>query len=179
MAPEQIDTKRLLLRRPVTADAQEIFDTYASDPAVCKYLAWPMHETIADTFAFLEFSDALWNKGPAGPYLIFDRQGKTLLGSTGLEFEGDFVATTGYLIARDHWGNGYASEALAAMRDLAPNHGARQIYTHVHADHSPSQRVLEKAGFVCDGRIPAKFEFPNLEPGKLLDVISYSWRPGE
>ena len=179
MAPEQIETTRLLLRRPGAPDAQEIFDVYASDPAVCKYLAWPMHETIADTHAFLEFSDAVWDRGPAGPYLIFDRTGRTLLGSTGLEFEDDTVATTGYLIARKHWGNGYASEALAAMRDLAPRLGARLLHTHVHPDHIPSQRVLEKAGFACDGRITAEFEFPNLEPGRLLDVIAFSWRPGE
>ncbi|MFT5501379.1 MAG: RimJ/RimL family protein N-acetyltransferase [Woeseiaceae bacterium] len=77
----EITTDRLLLRKPTVADASAIFDRYASDPVVCQYLAWPMHRTVDDTLAFLEFSDTEWAHWPAGPYLIFSKAGDALAGS--------------------------------------------------------------------------------------------------
>jgi len=176
---KEITTDRLLLRKPSAGDAEAIFDRYASDPGVCRYLAWPMHRNIEDTLTFLEFSDAEWARWPAGPYLIFSKTGDDLYGSTGLAFESPTLASTGYVLAQDRWGNGFATEALLAMRSLAENLGVLQLYAHVHPDHRDSHRVLEKAAFALDGTLMAEFEFPNLEAGKLFDVVSYSWRPDQ
>ena len=57
MAPERIETARLILRRPRAADAPAIFSRYASDVEVTKYLAWRRHRQLSDTAAFLAFSD--------------------------------------------------------------------------------------------------------------------------
>jgi ribosomal-protein-alanine N-acetyltransferase len=178
-APDKLQTERLLLRKPSATDAQLIFDRYASDPEVCRYLSWPMHQSIADTLAFLDFSDTEWRGWPAGPYLIFSASGQQLLGSTGLAFENDSLASTGYVLARDAWGRGLATEALIAMKTLAAKLGAARVYAHVHPDHRPSQRVLQKAGFQHDGTLVEEFVFPNLDPEKLYDVVSYSWRPDQ
>ncbi len=72
-----------------------------------------------DTKAFLTFSDAEWSRWPVGPYLIESRSEHTLLGSTGLGFEAPLTAVTGYVLARDAWGKGYATEALTAIVDIA------------------------------------------------------------
>jgi len=40
-----LETSRLLLRRAVTEDAQPMFDNWASDPEVTKYLRWPTHSS--------------------------------------------------------------------------------------------------------------------------------------
>lgn len=175
----EIFTDRLLLRRPVNADAQAIFDRYASDPVVCRYLAWPRHRNIEDTLAFLDFSDAEWARWSAGPYLIFSKSGSMLYGSTGLAFESGKLASTGYVLAQDSWGKGFATEALLAMCSLAAEIGTEKLYAHVHPDHKLSHRVLEKAAFSLDGTLASEFEFPNLEPGKLFDVVSYSWGPAQ
>ena len=119
MEPESLQTARLLLRRPTLADAVAIFDRYASDPVVTRYLSWPTHRTLADTHAFLAWSDAEWGKGPAGSYLVFSREDNRLLGGTGLSFKSPTCAVTGYVLARDAWGRGYATESLQAMVDLA------------------------------------------------------------
>ena len=68
--PERVETARLVLRRPAPADAQVIFERYASDSEVTKFLAWPRHESRSDTEAFLRFSDGAWERSTAGPYLI-------------------------------------------------------------------------------------------------------------
>jgi RimJ/RimL family protein N-acetyltransferase len=82
-APEAIETPRLRLRRPRAIDAPGIFERYASDPDVARYLGRPRHQSIDDTRGFLEFSEAEWARGPAGPYLAFLHDG-SLVGAESL-----------------------------------------------------------------------------------------------
>lgn len=177
-APATIQTDRLLLRKPATEDAEEIFETYAGDPDVVRYLAWPMHRSLDDTRAFLEFSEAEWSAWPAGPYLIRALADDALLGSTGLGFEGPRRASTGYVLARHAWGRGFATEALLAMRQTASDLHVTRLIAFCHPQHGPSRRVLEKAGFEAEGTLRQYCEFPNLEPGVLADVVCYSWSAG-
>ncbi len=176
-APEQFRTERLLLRRPRASDADAIYRRYAGDPAVGRYLAWPIHASIDDTRAFLSISDAEWERAPAGPYLIFTADGERLLGSTGLAFESDRKASTGYVLAKDAWGHGYATEAVTAMAAVAASVGVTKLSAACHPDHVASRRVLEKAGFRLESERELHVEFPNLMPGTLVDVACYALRP--
>ena len=171
--PERIETARLVLRRAIASDAESIFARYSSDRDVTKYLGWPRHESIEQTRAFLRFSDAEWQRWPAGPYLIERRDDARLIGSTGLAFDTDTVASTGYLLARDAWGLGYAIEALAMMSAVAQNVGVCRLYALCHPDNSASVRVLEKCGFVLEDRIQRFAAFPNLASGHE-DCLRYA-----
>ena len=149
-------------RRPVAADADAIFARYASDPDVTRYLAWPRHRSVDDTHAFIAWSDSEWAKWPAGPLLIESTADGRLLGSTGLAFESATSAMVGYVLARDAWGRGCATEALAAMTKLADSLGVTRLFSLCHPQHRASSRVLEKGGFLLNASfIPASF--PNLE----------------
>ena len=173
-APERIETARLVLHRPSAADVQAIFERYASDPEVTRYLAWPRHVSISDTEWFVKFSDHEWARASVGPYLVRSRADNALLGSTGLAFESSDLASTGYVFAKDGWGKGYASESVRAMVDLSRALGIRRLYALCHTEHRPSARVLEKAGFVCEKRLANHTKFPNLEPDALADVFLYA-----
>jgi [ribosomal protein S5]-alanine N-acetyltransferase len=170
---ERIETARLVLTRPTVADAQAIFERYASDPAVTRYLAWPTHRSVDDTRLFIDFSESEWSRSPAGPLLIVSKEDGRLLGATGLSFDASGAAATGYVLATDAWGKGYATEALQAMVDLARSLGLSTLGAFCHPDHTPSIRVLEKCGFKPDSVMPAFAEFPNLTPGVKLDVARY------
>src|SRR4029453_12756253 len=98
-APTHIETSRLILRLPQMADAAAIFDRYAGDSEVTRFLGWPRHRTVRDTEAFLQFSAQQWEQWPAGPYLILSRVDHQLLGSTGLGFQSPHEAITGYVLA--------------------------------------------------------------------------------
>lgn len=173
-APERIETERLVLRKPVLEDAELIFARYASDPEVTRFLAWPRHETVEQTRAFLGFSELEWQRWPAGPYLVESRPGGRLLGSTGLAYETRQLASTGYVFAQDAWGEGYATEALLAIVELARDLGVERLYAVCHVDHAPSIRVLKKGGLKHEARLPSSIEFPNLAPGVLCDVFRYA-----
>jgi RimJ/RimL family protein N-acetyltransferase len=172
-AAERLETARLVLQRPRLADVEAVFQAYASDPAVTRYLAWPTHTSVEQTRAFVSFSDSEWTRWPAGPYLVFLRDG-TLVGGSGLTFEARDRASTGYVFARAAWGQGYATEVLQSMVEVARSVGVRLLNALCHVDHRPSARVLEKCGFDCDGVLRRHAEFPNLSPGALSDVLRYS-----
>ena len=172
--PERIETARLALRKPTFADAEAVFHRYASDPEVTKFLGWPRHRSIEHTRAFLAYSEAQWQRWPAGPYLIESRTRQQLLGSTGLAFETSLVAATGYVLAKDAWGYGYATEALGAIVGVARDLGIQRLYALCHPDHPASARVLEKGGLEREGLRSRHVEFPNLSPGQAVDCLCYS-----
>ena len=173
-APERLETARLILRKPRLDDAEAIFARYASDAEVVRYVGWPRHDRVEATRAFLEFSDAEWERAPAGPYLAESRERGGVIGSTGLLFETPFRAATGYVFARDAWGRGYATEALNAMVDVARSVGVVRLYALCHADHTPSAHVLEKCGFTREAVLRRYAEFPNLAGDEPCDTACYS-----
>jgi RimJ/RimL family protein N-acetyltransferase len=173
-APATIETERLFLRRPRPGDAESIFSRYAGDPAVTKFVGWPTHTAVDDTKGFLAFCDTEWDRWPAGPYLILSRADGELLGGTGLGFETASRASTGYVLARDAWGRGVATEALQAMVGVAANIGVQRLYALCHVEHRASARVLEKCGFEREGILRRHERFPNLTPPAVADVLCYS-----
>lgn len=173
-APERVETRRLVLRRPTVADAGEVFARYASDLEVSRYLAWRLHQSPEMTRSFLEFSDREWERWPAGPYLVESKADGRLLGGTGLAFETAYRASTGYVLARDAWGQGFAAEAVDAVVDVGRSVGVVRLYAICHVDHERSARVLEKTGFVREGILQRYLEFPNLAPGAPADVYCYA-----
>jgi len=168
-----METERLLLRAPVPADVEAIFERYAADAEVTRYLSWPRHTSLDETRAFIEFSDAEWQKWNTGPVLAFSRADGTLLGGTGLLFETPYRVATGYVLAKDAWGKGYATEALRAMTELAASMGVIRLHAICHAQHRASWHVMEKCGFEREGILKRHTVFPNLslEPE---DVLSYA-----
>ena len=53
MPPQTMKTSRLILRSPSMKDAPAIFEQYAQDEAVTKYMTWQSHSTIETTRKYL------------------------------------------------------------------------------------------------------------------------------
>lgn len=168
-APERLTTARLVLRRPRADDAAAILATYAGDPEVTRLLAWPRHRSIEDTRDFVAWSASVWDSRPAGPYLILE-SGDRIVGSTGLDVETTHRAATGYVLSRQAWGRGLATEAVRAMVSLADSMGLVRLYALCHPDNTASARVLVKAGFAREGVLRRHTEFPNLGVDGPQDV---------
>ena len=143
-------------------------------PLVSRFVAWPMHTTLRDTEAFLSFLQAEWLKWPAGPLLITAQGAGTVLGLTGLAFETPYRASTGFVLAKDAWGSGFASEALDAVVNLAAALGVRRLYACCHVQHQRSIRVLERCGFRREGTLLKHTVFPNLGVPEPQDVYCYA-----
>jgi RimJ/RimL family protein N-acetyltransferase len=172
--PSLYQTPRLALRPPARSDAAEVFRRIASDQDVTRFVGWPRHISIEDTQAFLTFSEAEWAKWPVGPLLITSQRDGAILGSTGLAFETPYRASTGFVLAKDAWGLGFASEALRAMAHIAEVVSVRRLSALCHVRHDRSVRVLERCGFVREGILRCYQVFPNLELRDPQDVYCYA-----
>lgn len=172
--PSLYQTPRLALRPPRRTDASEVFQRIASDPEVTRFVGWPLHTKVEDTEAFLSFSEAEWAKWPVGPLLITSKADGDLIGSTGLAFETSYRASTGFVLAKDAWGSGFASEALSAVVRIAAALTVQRLYALCHVKHERSVRVLERCGFLREGILHRYQVFPNLGVPEAQDVYCYA-----
>ena len=78
-------------------------------------------------------------------------------GAISLRFESDvhrLTAELGYWLAEPFWGRGIMTEAVSAMVEHAfASFALRRIFASVYANNPASAHVLEKAGFLFEGRI--------------------------
>lgn len=170
----EMQTDRLVLRRPQRSDVPKLFHAFCADPEVTRWLSWATHRSAADTHAFIDFSDVEWNRSPTGPLLIFTRHDGELIGSSGLAFETSTRASTGYVIRKSAWGRGYASEAMACMVALSDANDIVRLQAICHVDHLASARVLEKSGLLFEGILRAHTVFPNAGLASPQDVRCFA-----
>ncbi len=84
---------------------------------------------------------------------MIERQDGTHVGDLSFKgFPANGAVEIGYGILEEHWGQGYASEAVAAALDWALRQpGVRCVEAETEPDNRASQRVLEKCGFLPSG----------------------------
>ncbi len=81
------------------------------------------------------------------------------------------TAELGYYIAEEYWGRGIMTEAVKQICEYVfKNSDIIRIYAEPFADNVASCRVLEKAGFLCEGRLKKNA----VKNGKVIDMKMYS-----
>lgn len=172
--PAEVETVRLRLRRPRPSDAGDVY-AYGSDAHVSRFLSWPTHRTLEDARLFLEHATRVWAQGTEFPYAIERVEDRRVIGGITLTPRPAGAWRVGYVLARAHWGNGYASEALQAVLDVAFHEvHAKEVEALVHPDNAGSVHVLEKAGFSRGSLAPRCGVLPQL--GTAPPVWTYSLR---
>ncbi|UAK24231.1 GNAT family N-acetyltransferase [Sphingomonas nostoxanthinifaciens] len=160
-------TERLLLR-PGWAEDAPVLAAAIGEAAIARNLArvpYPYAES--DAAAFLALPQE-----PGRPrFLIFLRDGATLIGGIALDGESEGDANLGYWIARAYWGQGFATEAGRAVCALAD---ASLRLPRLRASHSldnpASGRVLGKLGF----RPGLQARLHSLGRGETLEVHQFT-----
>lgn len=165
---------RLMLRAPQPGDAPAIY-AYARDAEVTRYLAWPRHNSLADSERFLQRAVQGWQDGSELVWLIEDERG--VVGAIGAELS-KVNAGVGYVLTRDSWGRGYATEALGLVVEALFTHSpVRSIWALCVTENCASQRVLEKSGFHYVRTLSHYLACPNLG-GEMKDVWLYGRERG-
>jgi RimJ/RimL family protein N-acetyltransferase len=107
----QLRTPRLLLRPVRSADVDALAGVYA-DPDVVQFLRPMDREGVARQ---VERFVAEWEERGAGILAIEDAQTHELLGRSGVHYWPEFdEVEIGWVVRRDRWGEGIATEAGAA-----------------------------------------------------------------
>jgi len=160
--PESINTDRLILRPPVETDARAIFDGYAQDPDVVRYLTWRPHTSVSQTLEFLSVCRAGWDTASDFTWALTLKGDDRLIGMIGLRPRG-FKPDIGYALAKAYWGRGLMAEAGRAILRLAfsdPN--VYRVWAVCDVDNRASSRVLEKLGMTREGVLHRWTIHPNV-----------------
>lgn len=149
-----LQTERLRLRWPRLADAPTVFDRWATDPEVTRYLTWTPHSQV-DTVTTEFLRPALHRLGRGTEFTwMVEHQQDGLIGSISGRPHPDHGVEIGYALARSHWGQGFASEAARAVIDaFLGRDGVVRVWAYTDVANAASGRVLEKAGMVREGTL--------------------------
>ena len=160
--PEQIETQRLILRKPEPDDAVAIFQGWAQDHEVTLYLTWRPHEKIEQTQDFVRSCILSWENQTRFPYMITLKENGEVIGMIDPRIQGHKVGI-GYGAARVHWGKGFVPEATRAIIHWAFQQPTiYRVYATTDIENLASQRVLEKVGMQCEGILRKYIMHPNI-----------------
>jgi RimJ/RimL family protein N-acetyltransferase len=160
--PECIETERLVLRKPRLEDAPIIFQSWAQDEEVTRYLTWRPHQRIEQTQRFIQGCLSAWEYETRFPYAITLKQTGEVIGMIDPHVDGPRVGI-GYVAAQEHWGKGYIPEATRALIDWAFAQSAiYRVYATTDVENVASRRVLEKVGMQCEGILRRYIIHPNI-----------------
>jgi RimJ/RimL family protein N-acetyltransferase len=150
MSDMRLTTRRLVLRRMAMADAPALHDAL-SDPETMRYWSTLPHCSLAETEAWVaETIDAVAS-GEADDFVV--TLAGQVIGKAGLWRRGEL----GVLIARSHWGQGLATEALGAVIGRAFENGVPRIEADVDPRNRASLALLTRLGFRKTGEAKATF----------------------
>lgn len=170
--PDIIQTARLTLRRLAMDYANAIFATYAQDSDVTRFLTWHPHHSIEETRIFIQKKIEAWDSGTEFTWAIFQNDGE-LIGGIALRQQG-FKVDFGYVIARAHWGNSFAPEALQPLVDWAmAQSDVFRAWAVCDAENHASARVMEKVGMTREGILRRWVLHPQAG-GTPRDCLCYS-----
>jgi len=142
-----LHTKRLTLRRFTNSDAEVMFNNYANDSEVTKFLSWEPHGNIEVTKELLSSWEHNYeNLSCYNWAIIFDND---LIGSIALLNPNDELceAEAGYCMMKKHWSKGIMAEALSKVIEFAFNTiGFKRIFAKHDVKNPNSGKVMQKCG---------------------------------
>ncbi len=168
---QTIKTQRLVLRRFTVQDAQAMYNNWAKDERVTKFLTWPVHKSPEATKELLEIWCADYKRDDWYQWAI--------------EFEGEVIgsisvvrvseendsAEIGYCIGYDFWGKGIVTEAAKAVIDFLFSEVNANRVVICHAVKNPaSGKVAQKCGLSFEGTHKEEFKS---QWGEFLDMSYY------
>ena len=174
--PEELGTARLLLRPPRAGDGSMVNEAVVeSIESLRPWMPW------ADPTPTVEQSEIWCRDGRAAflararlPWIMLERHSGAFVGSAGMprldwkvpRFE------IGYWVRRRFEGQGFVTEAVAALTDLAFGAlAARRVEIRVDPRNERSWRVPERLGFVLEGVLRNDERAPD---GTLRDTRVYA-----
>jgi len=152
-------SSRLVLRPFAATDVDDVH-LWASDPAVCFFTDWGPNSQ-AETEAFV--ADAVHSGSPDNAAITLANE---ILGASGPVAAGTVVGNIsafgahgnptevnpdarelGWVVRRDLWGLGLATEAVTAFVRSLADAGVNEFYARCRPQNRASSRVMEHVGF--------------------------------
>ncbi|WP_077804813.1 GNAT family N-acetyltransferase [Streptococcus mitis] len=145
-----LQTNRLILRRFVESDAEDMFQNWASSAENLTYVTWNSHPDVENT----RNSIRNWVASYANPnyykWAIYLKENpEQVIGDISIVKidEDDSSCEIGYVLGKVYWGNGIMTEALKSVLDFCFTQACFQKVKARYTSLNPaSGHVMDKTG---------------------------------
>jgi ribosomal-protein-alanine N-acetyltransferase len=156
LGTQRLETERLILRRFLIDDAENMFKNWASDDEVTKYLTWPSHQNTDVSKKIIEQWLKEYEKNDRYNWAIVLKEINEPIGSISVVKQSDDIKMVhvGYCIGKTWWNKGFVSEALTRLlRFFFEDVGVNRIEARHDPDNPNSGKVMRKCGMKYEGRM--------------------------
>lgn len=171
---QMIETSRLILRRFKVEDAKHMYDNWASDPVVTKYLSWSTHKNVLETEEIIgSWVSEYENENSYNWCITIKPTGEAVGGISVVKmFENADCCEIGYVLSRRLWSKGIMTEALhAVLKYLFEKVGFHRVQLRHDVNNVASGKVMLKNGLKCEGLLRESEKSPQ---GNWRDMVIYS-----
>lgn len=178
----EIKTERLLLRRLITEDIEEIYKM-RSDKNVMKFIGKNPITTMQEAIDFYNLvNDSLHNNtGITWVMALIDSPEK-MIGTIGLWrlIKEHFRAEIGYMLMPGYWKKGFAKEAVLRVIQFGFDQlNLHSIEAHIDSKNLASASLLERTGFIREAYFKEDFFFNGaFEDTAIYSLLSRKQSPG-
>ena len=152
---DALASARLVLRPQRVDDAEALHAAYG-DVELMRYWSHAPHADVDETRGFLT---ERVGKGDWRTWSVTLAGDDAAIGLVAAGAKRPGVVEIGYLIARAHWGQGYAREAVSRVLDLLfREESVRRVFADTDPDNAGSNRLLKALGFTLEGHLRADWE---------------------
>jgi len=152
-----LETERLLLRPFTIDDAGAMYNNWASDEEVTKYLMWPAHSDISVSQDVLKEWISNYERDDYYQWAIVVKDnGARPIGTIGVTSCDEKVemAHIGYCIGKKWWHKGITTEALkCVMTMLFDTVGMKRVESRHDPNNPNSGLVMKKCGMKYEGTL--------------------------
>ncbi len=149
----ELETKRLLLRPFLTADAEVLFKM-DSNPNVHRYLWQKPTQQLEESRLLIEYIHKQYVENNIGRFATILKDTNEFIGWTGIKYVNDHVENGqtnfydyGYRLNEAFWGKGYATEASEAWLDYGfAQMNIQTLHAFTHHANGASNQILSKLG---------------------------------
>lgn len=169
-----LETERLILRRFVAEDANAMFNNWANDAEVTKFLTWPTHSNVSVSKSVIDSWLSLYKNPNHYSWAIVLKEIGEPIGSIAAVDQRDNIKMVhiGYCIGSKWWRQGYTTEALEALiRFFFEDIGVNRIEARYDTRNPNSGKVMLKCGMKYEGTMRQR-GVSNL--GGFCDVAYYA-----
>lgn len=141
-----LETDRLILRPYDITDAYDMYNNWASDEEVTKYVTWDIHKSIDDTIAIIEYWLLQYDIPERINFVIEHKETKEAIGSIDVVGYIEGMPVIGYCIGRKYWNNGLTTEACKKVLEYLFRIGHKVVRIDAVRENIGSNKVIMKCG---------------------------------
>ncbi len=151
-----IETDRLILRKFEFADAKDMFDNWANDPEVTKFLRWEPHGSIEVTEKIIQEWVTAYESDEVYNWAIIPKEYGKVIGGIGVvEHNYNYLCCEiGYCISKNYWGKGVTTEAVqSVIKFMISEVKINRIQAKYDTNNPASGKVMQKSGMTLEGTL--------------------------